>query len=53
MKKLYSKKEDYLVEKQCVGCEKKSAQNHNGLYVEIIDWVSGQNIKFVDLVLTK
>jgi hypothetical protein len=50
-KTLFAKKEDYIIEKQCVGCEKKSAKNHNGLYVEIMDWVSGQKIRFVDIVL--
>ena len=47
---LFEKKEDYTVERQCAGCEKKSAQNHNGIYVKIMDWVKAEPIKFVDIV---
>jgi len=47
---LFEKKEDYSIEKQCLGCEKKTAKNHNGLYVQIMDWVKGESIKFVDIV---
>lgn len=50
---LFEKKEDYLIEKQCLGCEKKTSQNHNGIYVEIMDWVKGEPIKFVDLINKK
>jgi hypothetical protein len=38
------------VEKPCPGCEKKTAQNHNGKYVTIMDWVKETPIKFVDIV---
>lgn len=47
---LFEKKDDYLVEKPCAGCEKKTPQNHNGVYVNIMDWVKGKPIKFVDIV---
>lgn len=50
---LFEKKEDYSMEKLCLGCEKKTAKNHNGLYVKIMDWVKGEPIKFVDIVLKK
>ncbi len=50
---LFEKKEDYSIEKQCLGCEKKTAKNHNGLYVKIMDWVMGKPIRFVDIVLKK
>ena len=47
---LFDKKDDYIVEKPCPGCEKKTAQNHNGKYVTIMDWVKDKPIKFVDIV---
>lgn len=47
---LFEKKEDYAVERQCAGCEKKTAINHNGDYVKIMDWVKGKTITFVDMV---
>ena len=47
---LFDKKDDYIVEKPCPGCEKKTAQNHNGKYVIIMDWVKETPIKFVDIV---
>lgn len=47
---LFDKKDDYIVEKQCSGCEKKTAQNHNGVYVKIMDWVNDKPIKFIDIV---
>ena len=46
---LFEKTEDYIVDKPCEGCEKKIAQNHNGVYVLIMDWVKGQTIRFVDI----
>ena len=47
---LFDKKDDYIMEKPCPGCEKKTAQNHNGKYVTIMDWVKETPIKFVDIV---
>jgi hypothetical protein len=47
---LFEKKEDYIIEKPCPGCEKKTAKNHNGEYVIIMDWVKGESIRFVDMV---
>jgi hypothetical protein len=47
---LFEKKDDYIVEKQCAGCEKKTAKSHNGDYVKIMDWVKDQPVKFVDIV---
>jgi len=47
---LYEKEEDRIDVKQCVGCEKKLAQNHNGDYVNIMDWVKGKPVKFVDII---
>lgn len=47
---LFEKKEDYIVDKPCSGCEKKSTTNHNGVYVITMDWVKGKPIKFVDIV---
>ncbi len=46
---LFEKKEDYSIEKQCLGCEKKTAKNHNGIYVKTMDWVKGETIRFVDI----
>lgn len=47
---LFGKEEDRIEEKQCLGCEKNTAQDHNGLYVKIMDWVKGQSITFVDIL---
>lgn len=49
---LFEEKEDYIVEKSCLGCDKKIAKNHNGIYVQIMNWPLGEIIKFVSL-LTK
>jgi hypothetical protein len=46
---LFEKKDDYLVEKPCAGCEKNTPQNHNGVYVKIMDWRKGEPIKFMDI----
>ena len=47
---LFEKKDDCIIEKQCAGCEKKTAQNHNGEYVKIMDWKEDKIIRFVDIV---
>jgi hypothetical protein len=50
---LFEIKDDYIVEQPCAGCEKKTPHNHNGDYVNIMDWVKGQTMRFVDVVLKK
>jgi hypothetical protein len=47
---LFGKEEDIKLEKTCEGCEKKTAKNHNGIYIKIMDWVNGNIIRFVDIV---
>jgi hypothetical protein len=47
---LFEKKEDYIIDKPCEGCEKKIAKNHNGTYVKIMDWTKGETVRFVDIV---
>ena len=47
---LFEKKDDYILDRPCEGCEKKIAKKHNGDYVKIMDWVNGQTIRFVDIV---
>lgn len=47
---LFDKKDSYIVEKPCAGCFKKTAQNHNGLYVVIMDWVKNEPMRFVDII---
>ena len=47
---LFEKKDDYIVEKPCPGCEKKIAKKHNGIYVKTMDWVKGEPIRFVDIL---
>jgi hypothetical protein len=42
--------EDRIEEKQCIGCENKTAKNHNGDYVKIMDWVKGEIIYFVEIL---
>lgn len=48
---LFEKKDDYIVEKPCLGCDKKKAQNHNGHYVKIMDWLKGEPMQFVDILI--
>ena len=50
---LFDKKDDRIEEKPCPGCEKKTSQNHNGVYVKTMDWVKGEPIRFVGIVLKK
>jgi hypothetical protein len=47
---LFGKEEDRIEEKPCAGCENKTAKNHNGVYVKIMDWVNNQIVRFVDIV---
>jgi hypothetical protein len=47
---LFEKKEDYIAEKPCVGCKKKTPTNHNGVYAKTMDWIKGKPIKFMDIV---
>ena len=47
---LFGKEDDQIIEKQCEGCEKKIAQNHNGIYVITMDWRENKIIRFVDIV---
>jgi type II restriction enzyme len=46
----FDKEDDSIIEKACVGCEKKLAKKHNGEYVKIMDWVKGKPLRFVDMV---
>jgi hypothetical protein len=50
---LFGKDDDRIEEKQCAGCEKITAKNHNGVYVKIMDWVNDKPINFVDIVRTR
>lgn len=47
---LFGKEDDRVEEKLCQGCNNKTAQNHNGVYVKIMDWKEGKIIRFVDIV---
>lgn len=47
---LFGKENDFTIEKICEGCEKKSAKNHNGIYVNIMDWENKQLTRFVDIL---
>jgi len=47
---LFEKVEDHMAEKPCIGCAKKTALNHNGVYAKIMDWVSDAPIEFVEIV---
>ncbi len=46
---LFDKEDDQIVELPCPGCDKKIATKHNGIYVNIMDWVKGETIRFVDI----
>lgn len=47
---LFGKKDDYITETPCVGCENRTAKNHNGIYVRTMDWVHDKPINFVDII---
>lgn len=47
---LFGKEDDQVVEKPCAGCENKTAKNHNGTYVRIMNWKEDKVIRFVDYV---
>lgn len=47
---LFGKEDDQVVEKPCAGCENKTAKNHNGTYVTIMNWKEDKIIRFVDIV---
>ena len=49
----FGKEDDRILKKLCAGCEKKTTQNHNGLYVKIMDWKIGKPFRFVDMVINK
>lgn len=48
---LFGKEDDQIIEKPCLGCENKTAKNHNGSYVKIMDWKEDKSIRFVDIVI--
>lgn len=47
---LFGKEDDQIIEKPCEGCEKKTAKNHNGTYVRIMNWKEDKVIRFIDIV---
>jgi hypothetical protein len=47
---LFGKEDDRIVEKPCAGCENKTAKNHNGTYVQTMDWKEDKIIRFVDIL---
>lgn len=47
---LFGTEEDKTVEKPCVGCENNIAKNHNGIYVNIMDWKESKVTRFVDII---
>lgn len=47
---LFGKEEDKIVDKPCEGCEKKTVQNHNGIYVKIMDWEESKMIPFIEIL---
>ena len=47
---LFGKEDDQVMEKPCAGCENKTAKNHNGTYVKIMNWKEDKIIRFVDIV---
>lgn len=47
---LFGKEDDRVVYKPCSGCENKTTKNHNGTYVNTMDWKEGEIIRFVDNV---
>lgn len=48
---LFGKEDDQVVEKPCAGCENKTVKNHNGTYVQTMDWKEDKVIRFVDILV--
>ncbi len=48
---IFDGEEPDIVEKyECEGCKFNRPANHNGKYVNIMDWNKGKSIRFVDLI---
>jgi hypothetical protein len=47
---LFGRNDDQVFEKKCEGCENKTAKNHNGIYVNTMDWKEDKIVRFVDIV---
>jgi len=47
---LFGKEDDHIVETPCIGCENKTLINHNGTYVNIMDWRDKKVKRFVDIM---
>lgn len=50
---IFGKEDDRIVEKPCKGCENKTAIDHNGDYVKIMNWKEDKIERFVDIVITE
>jgi hypothetical protein len=50
IKQFFSPSDGQIKEEPCGGCEKNAALNHNGVYVNIMDWREGRVKRFVDIV---
>ena len=50
METLFGKEDDRVEEKPCKGCENKTAKNHNGTYVQTMNWKEDKIIRFVDIL---
>lgn len=48
---LFGNSEDETIE-QCEGCKTGNIKKHNGIYARIMDWQTGEMIRFVDLLRT-
>ena len=48
---LFGKEEDIITDTKCPGCMAKTPNNHNGTYVNIMDWKKGDVVRFLDVVL--
>lgn len=47
---LFGKEDDKIVEKPCPSCENRTAKNHNGTYVKIMNWKEKKVIRFVEIL---
>ena len=47
---LIGKKGDITIEKPLEGCEKKTAKNHNGIYIKTLEWVKGEVVNFFKII---
>ena len=47
---LFGSTPDTVEKDECEGCKLNRPEKHNGKYVKIMDWETGKQVRFVDLL---